>query len=127
IIFYIQFFTLLGSGIGGPSIAAISAGWMLAGFAVIGIVYLIGVILTNVFKRSELEIWLSKSTWGKESAHWPVGKELTELEHLLHRPSLRLSQVTQRKAAQWMDSGSLQWQLELTLPDYLKGQTIGLQ
>ncbi len=60
IIFYIQFFTLLGSGIGGPSIAAISAGWMLAGFAVIGIVYLIGVILTNVFKRSELEIWLSK-------------------------------------------------------------------
>ncbi|MBF4437954.1 hypothetical protein ERJ77_26425, partial [Vibrio anguillarum] len=34
------------------SIAAINAGWMLAGFAVIGIVYLIGVILTNVFKRS---------------------------------------------------------------------------
>ncbi len=100
---------------------------MAAGFAVIGIVYLIGVILTNVFKRSELEIWLSKSMWGKESAHWSVGKELTELERLLHRPSLRLSQVTQRKAAQWMDSGSLQWQLELTLPDYLKGQTIGLQ
>lgn len=113
--------------IGFGTIAAISAGWMAAGFAVIGIVYLIGVILTNVFKRSELEIWLLKSTWGKESAHWPVGQELTELERLLHRPSLRLSQVTQRKAAQWMDSGSLQWQLELTLPDYLKGQTIGLQ
>ncbi len=32
IIFYIQFFTLLGSGIGGPSIAAISAGWMLMPF-----------------------------------------------------------------------------------------------
>lgn len=113
--------------IGTSTIAAINAGWMLAGFAVIGIVCLIGVILTNVFKRSELEIWLSKSTWGKESAHWSVGQELTELERLLHRPSLRLSQVTQRKAAQWMDSGSLQWQLELTLPDYLKGQTIGLQ
>ncbi|HFG1917812.1 T6SS effector BTH_I2691 family protein [Vibrio cholerae] len=113
--------------IGFGTIAAISAGWMAAGFAVIGIVYLIGVILTNVFKRSELEIWLSKSMWGKESAHWSMGKELTELERLLHRPSLRLSQVTQRKAAQWMDSGSLQWQLELTLPDYLKGQTIGLQ
>ncbi|AEH34213.1 T6SS effector BTH_I2691 family protein [Vibrio anguillarum] len=113
--------------IGFGTIAAISAGWMAAGFAVIGIVYLIGVILTNVFKRSELEIWLSKSMWGKESAHWSVGKELIELERLLHRPSLRLSQVTQRKAAQWMDSGSLQWQLELTLPDYLKGQTIGLQ
>ncbi|MBF4302216.1 hypothetical protein EAY56_26355, partial [Vibrio anguillarum] len=112
--------------IGFGTIAAISAGWMAAGFAVIGIVYLIGVILTNVFKRSELEIWLSKSMWGKESAHWSVGKELIELERLLHRPSLRLSQVTQRKAAQWMDSGSLQWQLELTLPDYLKGQTIGL-
>ncbi|GHW36635.1 hypothetical protein VCSRO56_1522 [Vibrio cholerae] len=113
--------------IGTSTIAAISAGWMLASFAVIGIVYLIGVILTNVFKRSELEIWLSKSMWGKESADWSVGQELTELERLLHRPSLRLSQVTQRKAAQWMDSGSLQWQLELTLPDYLKGQTIGLQ
>ncbi|EMW3082763.1 type VI secretion system toxin VasX [Vibrio cholerae] len=113
--------------IGTSTIAAINAGWMLASFAVIGIVCLIGVILTNVFKRSELEIWLSKSMWGKESADWSVGQELTELERLLHRPSLRLSQVTQRKAAQWMDSGSLQWQLELTLPDYLKGQTIGLQ
>ncbi|MBF4243912.1 hypothetical protein EA004_02485 [Vibrio anguillarum] len=113
--------------IGTSTIAAINAGWMLASFAVIGIVCLIGVILTNVFKRSDLEVWLSKSMWGKESAHWSVGQELTELERLLHRPSLRLSQVTQRKAAQWMDSGSLQWQLELTLPDYLKGQTIGLQ
>ncbi|OXX35478.1 hypothetical protein B9J90_10260 [Vibrio sp. V09_P4A23P171] len=127
LIFVAQTMRLTQNILGFSSIAAINAGWMLAGFAVIGIVYLIGVILTNVFKRSELEIWLSKSTWGKESAHWPVGQELTELERLLHRPSLRLSQVTQRKAAQWMDSGSSQWQLELTLPDYLKGQTIGLQ
>ncbi|EPO0035680.1 T6SS effector BTH_I2691 family protein [Vibrio cholerae] len=127
LIFVAQTMRLTQNILGFSSIAAINAGWMLTGFAVIGIVYLIGVILTNVFKRSELEIWLSKSTWGKESAHWAVGQELTELERLLHRPSLRLSQVTQRKAAQWMDSGSLQWQLELTLPDYLKGQTIGLQ
>lgn len=127
LIFVAQTMRLTQNILGFSSIAAINAGWMVAGFAVIGIVYLIGVILTNVFKRSELEIWLSKSTWGKESAHWSVGQELTELERLLHRPSLRLSQVTQRKAAQWMDSGSLQWQLELTLPDYLKGQTIGLQ
>ncbi|ASU21449.1 hypothetical protein CCZ37_02045 [Vibrio qinghaiensis] len=127
LIFVAQTMRLIQNILGFSSIAAINAGWMLTGFAVIGIVYLIGVILTNVFKRSELEIWLSKSTWGKESAHWSVGQELTELERLLHRPSLRLSKVTQRKPAQWMDAGSLQWQLELTLPDYLKGQTIGLQ
>ncbi|ENM5756971.1 T6SS effector BTH_I2691 family protein [Vibrio mimicus] len=113
--------------IGFGTIAAINAGWMLTGFAVIGIVYLIGVILTNVFKRSELEIWLSKSTWGKESAHWAVGQELTELERLLHRPNIRLMPVTANKPSYQAYRPSMQWQLELVLPSYMQGQTIGLQ
>ncbi|TQP22222.1 T6SS effector BTH_I2691 family protein [Vibrio cholerae] len=109
------------------SIGAINAGWMVASFAVIGIVYLIGVILTNVFKRSELEIWLSKSTWGKESAHWSVGQELTELERLLHRPNIRLIPVTANKPSYQAYRPSMQWQLELVLPSYMQGQIIGLQ
>ncbi|EGR1070931.1 hypothetical protein EFU51_11305 [Vibrio cholerae] len=109
------------------SIGAINAGWMVAGFAVIGIVYLIGVIFTNVFKRSELEIWLSKSTWGKESAHWSVGQELTELERLLHRPNIRLIPVPAKTPSYQAYRPTMQWQLELVLPSYMQGQTIGLQ
>ncbi|WWM74748.1 T6SS effector BTH_I2691 family protein [Vibrio cholerae] len=127
LIFVAQTMRLTQNILGFSSIAAINAGWMLTGFAVIGIVYLIGVILTNVFKRSELEIWLSKSTWGKESAHWSVGQELTELERLLHRPNIRLMPVTANKPSYQAYRPSMQWQLELVLPSYMQGQTIGLQ
>ncbi|MCR9386381.1 T6SS effector BTH_I2691 family protein [Vibrio metoecus] len=127
LIFVAQAMRLTQNILGFSSIAAINAGWMLTGFAVIGIVYLIGVILTNVFKRSELEIWLSKSTWGKESAHWSVGQELTELERLLHRPNIRLMPVTANKPSYQAYRPTMQWQLELVLPSYMQGQTIGLQ
>ncbi|EOX3403837.1 T6SS effector BTH_I2691 family protein [Vibrio cholerae] len=127
LIFVAQAMRLTQNILGFSSIAAINAGWMLTGFAVIGIVYLIGVILTNVFKRSELEIWLSKSTWGKESAHWAVGQELTELERLLHRPNIRLMPVTANKLSYQAYRPTMQWQLELVLPSYMQGQTIGLQ
>lgn len=54
------------------TIGAISAGWMLAVFSVIGVIYLIGIILTNVFKRSDLEKWLRHSTWGVDSQLWTL-------------------------------------------------------
>lgn len=127
LVFVAQTMRLTQNILGFSSIAAINAGWMLTGFAVIGIVYLIGVILTNVFKRSELEIWLSKSTWGKESAHWSVGQELTELERLLHRPNIRLMPVPAKTPSYQAYRPSMQWQLELVLPSYMQGQTIGLQ
>lgn len=136
LIFAFQF-VRLGKSIflGASSIAAINAGWMLTGFAVIGIVYLIGVILTNVFKRSELEVWLSKSTWGKANANWSTGQELTELERILHRPTLRLHSVLSDSQPYQQNRTSSypaviannQWQLEVVLPAYLVGQTIGLQ
>nr|MBF4443070.1 hypothetical protein [Vibrio anguillarum] len=71
--------------------------------------------------------WLSKSTWGKESAHWSVGQELTELERLLHRPNIRLMPVPANKLSYQAYRPTMQWQLELVLPSYMQGQTIGLQ
>ncbi|MEF1286180.1 hypothetical protein QTN94_20420, partial [Vibrio sp. M250220] len=35
--------------------------------------------------------------------------------------------VPNRKPSQWMDTGTNQWQLELTLPAFTIGQRIGLQ
>ncbi|KOO15587.1 hypothetical protein AKJ18_07595, partial [Vibrio xuii] len=109
------------------SISSIIASWMLTTLMVAGIVYLIAVIIINVFKRSELEKWLLHSTWGNESKQWKPIEELTLLEHIIHQPQVQLNSVPNRKPSQWMDSGTNQWQLELTLPAFTKGQSIGLQ
>ncbi|KOO12937.1 hypothetical protein AKJ18_21235, partial [Vibrio xuii] len=121
--FTLNFFSRLGVG----SISAIIASWMLTTLMVAGIVYLIAVIIINVFKRSELEKWLLHSTWGNESKQWKPIEELTLLEHIIHKPQVQLNSVPNRKPSQWMDSGSNQWQLELALPAFTKGQSIGLQ
>ncbi|MEF1286090.1 hypothetical protein QTN94_19855, partial [Vibrio sp. M250220] len=109
------------------SISSIIASWMLTTLMVAGIVYLIAVIIINVFKRSELEKWLLHSTWGKESKQWDAVEELTHLEHIIHKPQVQLNSVPNRKPSQWMDTGTNQWQLELTLPAFTIGQRIGLQ
>ncbi|MFA0144434.1 hypothetical protein AB4430_22150, partial [Vibrio kanaloae] len=121
--FTLNFFSRLGVG----SISAIVASWMLTTLMVAGIVYLIAVIIINVFKRSELEKWLLHSTWGKESKQWNAVEELTHLEQIIHKPQVQLNSVPNRKPSQWMDPGTNQWQLELTLPAFTKGQSIGLQ
>ncbi|MGD8122224.1 hypothetical protein ACQEXR_15095, partial [Vibrio sp. TRT 2004] len=109
------------------SIGSIIASWMLTTLMVTGIVYLIAVIIINVFKRSELEKWLLHSIWGKQSKQWKPIEELTHLEHIIHKPQVQLNSVPNRKPSQWMDSGTNQWQLELTLPAFTIGQRIGLQ
>ncbi|MCW8335329.1 hypothetical protein MD483_16035, partial [Vibrio sp. DBSS07] len=113
--------------IGTRVIGTMLSSWMLATLMVAGLVYLIAVIIINVFKRSELEKWLLHSTWGKESKQWDAIKELTVLDHIIHKPQAHLNSVPNRKPSQWMDSGSNQWQLELTLPAFIKGQSIVLQ
>ncbi|MEF1286116.1 hypothetical protein QTN94_20000, partial [Vibrio sp. M250220] len=109
------------------SIGSIIASWMLTTLMVTGIVYLIAVIIINVFKRSELEKWLLHSTWGKQSKQWKPVEELTFLEQIIHKPQVQLNSVPNRKPSQWMDTGTNQWQLELTLPAFTIGQRIGLQ
>jgi hypothetical protein len=77
-------------------------------------------------KRSDLEKWLLQSTWGKQPANWSSEDELARFELLVNKPGASLTVV--RSAAQgWIDTGRPQWQLQLSLPAHLRGQTIGLK
>lgn len=111
------------------SIGSIIASWMVTTLMVTGIIYLIGVIILNVIKRSELEMWLLHSTWGKEPKQWSSVEELTRLEQIIHRPQVRLNKVFSNAPSQatYPAAGSQQWQLELVLPAFTKGQSVGLQ
>ncbi|MDX7735567.1 hypothetical protein SJS46_21015, partial [Aeromonas caviae] len=125
IIFGAQLFYLLGNGLGFSSVAAIFAPWMLVGLFVLGAAYLVLTVLLNIFKRSDLEKWLLQSTWGKQPANWSAEDELARFEMLVNKPGASLTVV--RTAPQgWMDTGRSQWQLQLSLPAHLRGQTIGL-
>jgi hypothetical protein len=125
VIFGAQLFYLIGNGLGGSSIAAICATWMGVGFFVLGAAYLVLAVLLNIFKRSDLEKWLRQSTWGEQPANWSDEDELARFELLVNKPGANLSVV--RSAPQgWMDTGRPQWQLQLSLPAHLRGQTIGL-
>ncbi|PMM06375.1 hypothetical protein BCT63_06535 [Vibrio kanaloae] len=127
LVFLAQFTLNLSSRLGVGSIGAIVASWMLTTLMVAGIVYLIGVVIINVFKRSELEKWLLHSTWGKEQKQWDAIEELTRLEQIIHKPQVQLNAIPHRNPSHLMDPGTQQWQLELTLPAFAKGQSIGLQ
>ncbi|HAT05927.1 MAG TPA: hypothetical protein DCS77_09430 [Aeromonas salmonicida] len=125
LIFFIQLVNLGINGLGGSSIAAIFAPWMLVGLFVLGAAYLVLTMLLNIFKRSDLEKWLLQSTWGKQPANWSAEDELTRFEMLVNKPGASLTVVRSRPQG-WMDTGRPQWQLELSLPAHLRGQTIGL-
>ncbi|MFM5718916.1 toxin VasX [Aeromonas caviae] len=125
IIFGAQLFYLLGNGLGFSSIAAIFAPWMLVGLFVLGAAYLVLTVLLNIFKRSDLEKWLLQSTWGKQPANWSAEDELARFEMLVNKPGASLTVVRSRPQG-WMDTGRPQWQLQLSLPAHLRGQTIGL-
>ena len=77
-------------------------------------------------KRSDLEKWLLQSTWGKQPANWSAEDELARFELLVNKPGASLT-VVRSPAQGWMDSGRPQWQLQLSLPAHLRGQTIGLK
>lgn len=109
------------------STGAVLAPWMISTLMVAGIVYLLAVVIINVFTRSELETWLKQSTWGNDSQGWSPLEEVSQLEHILHRPQMRLDKVLSRAPSQWMDTGSTQWQLSITLPPFTLGRNIGLQ
>lgn len=124
-IFLIQLAYLGANGLGFSSIAAIFAPWMVVGLFVLGIAYLALTMLLNIFKRSDLEKWLLKSIWGKQPANWSAEDELARFEVLVNKPGASLVLVRSRPQG-WMDTGRPQWQLQLSLPAHLRGQTIGL-
>ncbi|OOF32659.1 T6SS effector BTH_I2691 family protein [Salinivibrio costicola] len=119
--------TLSRLGIFNISIGAIITRWMLTTLMVAGFVYLIAVVVINIFKRSELEKWLLHSTWGKQTKQWEFFEELESLENIINKPQIRLNSVPNRLPSQWMDVGTEQWQLELTLPAFTRDTKIGLQ
>ncbi|MNF37004.1 hypothetical protein D3C84_179120 [compost metagenome] len=125
-IFGAQTFIALGS-MGGTSITigAVFAPWMIISLFVLGFAYLFLVMLLNIFKRSELEKWLLQSTWGRQPANWSAEDELARFELLVNKPGASLT-VVRSKPQGWMDTGRPQWQLQLSLPTHLRGQTIGL-
>ena len=125
-IFGAQTIIALGS-MGGTSITigAVFAPWMIISLFVLGFAYLFLVMLLNIFKRSDLEKWLLQSTWGKQPANWSAEDELARFELLVNKPGASLT-VVRSKPQGWMDTGRSQWQLQLSLPAHLRGQTIGL-
>ncbi|OOE54256.1 DUF4123 domain-containing protein [Salinivibrio kushneri] len=54
-------------GILGTSIGSIISTWMMTTLMVAGIVSLLAVLIINLVKRSDLEMWLLHSTWGKQT------------------------------------------------------------
>lgn len=128
LVFLAQFAFNSTSRLGAASIGAIIAPWMLTTLTVAGFVYLISIII-NVFKRSELEKWLLHSTWGNEPKMWNPTGELTRLERIIHKPQVRLNKVCSNAPAKARYHAAVgqQWQLELDLPAFIIGQSIGLQ
>jgi hypothetical protein len=114
-------------GILGTSIGSIIATWMMTTLMVAGIVSLLAVLIIDLLKRSELEMWLLHSTWGKQTKQWEFFEELKSLENIINKPQIRLNSVPNRLPSQWMDAGTEQWQLELILPAFAKETTIGIQ
>ncbi|WP_136483679.1 T6SS effector BTH_I2691 family protein [Vibrio sp. H11] len=128
-VFSVQLITFFASRLGlfSITVGAIYAGWMLAALSIIGFLYLLAVIMTNVFKRSDMEQWLINSTWGTETESWPPTQELINLELLIHRPVIRLKSVLKELPDNQRYNFKMQWQLEIEVPSYLENRTIGLQ
>ena len=114
-------------GLLGVSVGSILASWMFSAFAVIGIIYLIGVMIINIFKKTPLESWLKNSTWGKEPKLWNNEDEIIHLESIIHQPVISLNKVDKGKPTQWMQGVSYQWELNIILPPFTEGKVIGLQ
>ncbi|ODP97660.1 T6SS effector BTH_I2691 family protein [Salinivibrio sp. SS2] len=129
LVFFIQLGANIFSrfGILSTSISSIIATWMLSTLMVAGIAYLIAIVVINVFKRSEIEKWLLHSTWGKQPSQWEYLEELKRLDQVIHKPQIRLNATPSLRPSQWMDAGTEQWQLELTLPAFTRDTKIGLQ
>lgn len=75
----------------------------------------------GIFKLLVSEKWSFNQLLGSQS----VENERARFELLVNKPGASLTVVRSRPQG-WMDTGRPQWQLELSLPAHLRGQTIGL-
>ena len=127
VVFGIQLGATVLSRLGLGVIGGLIAPWMASTLMVAGILYLISILIINVFTRSNLEKWLRQSTWGANNQAWGHIDEVKRLERIIHRPQVSLKKVPSRAPSQWMDPGSFQWQVNITLPPFTQGRNLGLK
>ncbi|MUK31524.1 hypothetical protein GNP44_15740 [Aliivibrio fischeri] len=108
-------------------IGAILAPWMLSALMVSGVIYLISIIIINIFTRTELQNWLYESCWGKGDLQWGNIEAINRLESILHKPQLSLKKIIGRKPTHSQDPGSMQWQLIVELPLFTENKYIELK
>lgn len=115
------------SRLGISGISSILAPWMLSTLMVSGVLYLIAIMIINIFTRTELQNWLYESCWGKGDLQWGNIEAISRLESILHKPQLSLKKIIGRKPTHSQDPGSMQWQLIVDLPSFTKNKQIGLK
>lgn len=115
------------SRLGISGISSILAPWMLSTLMVSGVLYLIAIMIINIFTRTELQNWLYESCWGKGDLQWGNIEAISRLESILHKPQLSLKKIIGRNPTHSQDPGSMQWQLIVDLPSFTKNKQIGLK
>lgn len=108
-------------------IGSILAPWMLSALMVSGAIYLISIIIINIFTRTELQNWLYESCWGKGDLQWGNIEAINRLESILHKPQLSLKKIIGRKPTHSQDPGNMQWQLIVELPLFTENKYIELK
>ncbi|AZL84960.1 hypothetical protein EIJ81_10395 [Aliivibrio salmonicida] len=94
---------------------------------VTGSLYLISIMIINLFTRTELQNWLYESCWGKGDLQWDKIEAVSRLDSILHKPQLSLRKIIGRKPTHSQDPGSMQWQLIIDLPSFTKNKYIELK
>jgi hypothetical protein len=118
IVFGAQIFRLVQSVFGRAALTLVLAPWMLTTLMVASIVYLVALVIINIFHRSDLEKWLLQSTWGKESAGWSEMEEIKQFEMLAYRPTVKLEKQISKRRASWL--------LSISFPAIFDGKEVGL-
>jgi hypothetical protein len=118
VVFAVQVVRLMKSIVGRAALTAVLAPWMLTLLTVASVVYLVALVIINLFHRSDLEKWLLQSTWGKKSAGWSEMEEIKQFEMLAYRPTVQLEKQTSERGASWL--------LSISFPAIFEGKEVGL-
>jgi hypothetical protein len=118
VVFGMQALNLFKSILGRAALATVVAPWMLTTLMVASIVYLVALVIINLFHRSDLEKWLLQSTWGKKPAGWSEMEEIKQFEMLAYRPTVQLEKQTSGSGASWL--------LSISFPAIFDGKEVGL-
>ncbi|MUK42557.1 hypothetical protein GNP61_13455 [Aliivibrio fischeri] len=108
------------------SIGAIFAPWMVIWLSVFGIAYIAATVFINMFKRTDMELWLVQSIWGVKTAKWSPEIELVNLQNILNKPVAQIDIGIVRTYQSISDSDK-QWTLTIELPDYLSDKWFGIK